>query len=199
MRGYAADPVRGAGWFSGQPRAGNAGRLARLFDVAADDVLNLRDGPSADAAIIGAFQPDRVDIEVVRPNDDESWGLVNLPETTAWVAMRYLARQPGQWQGAFPDLASCSGTEPFWTLDIDGDMARWITPESDITGSVQRRLASAARRDRHGLVAVIDDAPLSGIIAARQCSDGMSDREYGLSLDAIFGEQVLSGCCTLAP
>ncbi len=59
--------------------------------------------------------------------------------------------------------------------------------------------SSAARRDRHGLVAVIDDVPLSGIIAARQCSDGMSDREYGLSLDAIFGEQVLSGCCTLAP
>lgn len=56
-----------------------------------------------------------------------------------------------------------------------------------------------ARPVRHGLVAVIDNVPLSGIIAARQCSDGMSDREYGLSLDAIFGEQVLSGCCTLAP
>jgi|GEM_PF-5668420 len=49
MRGYAADPVRGAGWFSGQPRAGNAGRLARLFDVAADDVLNLRNRLSLDA------------------------------------------------------------------------------------------------------------------------------------------------------
>ena len=49
MRGYAADPVRGAGWFSDQPRAGNAGRLARLFDVAADDVLNLRNRLSLDA------------------------------------------------------------------------------------------------------------------------------------------------------
>ncbi|WGH80309.1 COG3650 family protein [Jannaschia ovalis] len=172
-----------------------------LFDVigvAADDVLNLRAAPGPSARVVGRLAPDATGIEVIRPDARQRWGLVNTGEGTAWVSLRYLARRPGQWDRAFPQVASCFGTEPFWTLAIDGDAARMSTPERVVAGRVTARLGSANRRDRFGLTADLGGAPLSGVIANRACNDGMSDREYGLAVDAIFEGAVLSGCCTLS-
>lgn len=172
-----------------------------LYDVAgvaADDVLNIRGAPSITAEIIGTLPPDRRRVEVIRPNDRESWGLVNVGERTGWVLLRYMARRPGQWQGAFPALASCFGTEPFWSLNIDGMTATYSTPGEALAGDVSARLASSARRDRHGLMARFGPRTMSAIVSSRACGDGMSDRAYGIAVDAILGDEVLSGCCSLS-
>ncbi|MEM7487835.1 MAG: peptide-binding protein [Pseudomonadota bacterium] len=172
--------------------------LHDVTGVASNDTLNVRADPSADAQIVGALPHDTRGVEVIRPDDQQGWGLVNLGEGTGWVSLRFLARRPGQWQGAFPPLAACFGTEPFWTLRLDGDAVTFATPEDEAAGTVTARLGSSARRDRHGLRARIGERPLSSIVAARACSDGMSDRAYGLAFDALLGDEVLSGCCTLA-
>ena len=165
-----------------------------LFDVtgvAVGDVLHVRAGPGVAHAAIGALARDAAGVEVIAPDASARWGRVNLAEGAGWVSMRHLARRPGQWAGAFPEVSACFGTEPFWQLRIDGDAVAWSTPEGDAAGRVTGRLGSVARRDRHGLVAVLDGAPLTGVISAEACSDGMSDR--------VHGGDVLSGCCTLVP
>ncbi|MGB3553158.1 MAG: SH3 domain-containing protein [Jannaschia sp.] len=173
--------------------------LFDVRDVTADDVLNIRAGPSVRFPVIGTLRPDRADVEVIAPNDRETWGRINTGEGVGWVSLRYLARQPGQWQGAFPEISSCFGTEPFWTLSLTGDDAHLATPDSEAAGTVSARLGSAARRDRHGLIATLGGTTLTGVIATRSCSDGMSDRAFGLAFDAVMGDEVLSGCCTLTP
>ncbi|WP_298437581.1 SH3 domain-containing protein [uncultured Jannaschia sp.] len=184
------------------PAAATQDAWPALFDVAgvaSDDVLNIRAAPRADAPILGTLAPDATGVEVVAPNGRETWGQVNVDEGTGWVSLRFLARQPGQWQGAFPPLASCFGTEPFWTVRVDGDTARWSTPEGEIEGLVTARAGSLSRRDRHGLrVVLADGSRIDGIISWRACNDGMSDRGYGLGFDALRGENVLSGCCALS-
>jgi hypothetical protein len=172
-----------------------------LFDVtgvAIDDVLNVRAAPDASAPIVGTLAPDARGVEVIRANDRLTWGLVTTRERSGWVSLAFLERRPGQWDGAFPALASCVGTEPFWSLTLEGDAATLTTPESRIEGTVVARLGSLNRRDRHGLrVALPEGRSIAGVISTEACSDGMSDRAYGLALDALHGEAVLSGCCSL--
>lgn len=172
-----------------------------LYDVggvAADDVLNIRAEPNATAPIVGAFRPDQKNIEVIRPSDDEGWGLVNIAEGTGWVSLRFMDRHPDQWMGFFPKLASCFGTEPFWSLQIDGDSAYWDSPDQQAPGQVMSRVSSLDRRDRHGMIVALGDTQITGIIAHRYCSDFMSDREYGLAFDAFMDDGLISGCCTLS-
>ncbi len=173
-----------------------------LYDVtgvAADDVLNIRAEPDASSPIVGTYAPDATGIEVVRPNERQDWGLVNTAESTGWVSLAYLQRHPGQWAGAFPRLARCFGTEPFWTLAMDGDAATLSTPETSQEGVVVARLGSLNRRDRHGLrVALPEGRWIEGVVSAEACSDGMSDRAFGLGFDALGADGVLSGCCSLS-
>ena len=124
-----------------------------LFDVtgvAPDDVLNIREAPNAGAPIIGSFAPDAEGVEVIRPNADESWGLVNTAEGTGWTSLAFLERRPGQWNGAFPRIARCLGTEPFWSLSLDEDAVTLSTPQETAEGRVALRSGAAARRDRFG-------------------------------------------------
>ncbi|GGL55678.1 hypothetical protein GCM10011392_07580 [Wenxinia marina] len=135
---------------------------------------------------------------------DEGWGLVNVEERAGWVSMRYMARQAGQWAGNLRPLASCYGTEPFWILDLmpEGSSLRWSTPEGELAGTIEERLPPANRVDVEALTFSLGDGSEgTGIVTARTCSDGMSDREFGLRLDLVLrgrGEdRLLSGCCTL--
>lgn len=172
--------------------------LHDVTGVAAGDVLNVRARPDASAPILGVLDPEATGVEVVAADGSGRWGQVNLAGEAGWASLRYLSRQPGQDAGTFPRVAACFGTEPFWNLRLDGDVATWSEPEREASGQVEARIDASARPDRHGLVARIDGTPLMGVIAARTCSDGMSDRAFGLAFDAIFGDAVLSGCCTLA-
>lgn len=176
--------------------------LPTLFDVtgvAADDVLNIREQPNASAPIIGTLAPEAERIEVVEERD--GWGRVNTGEGSGWVSMRYLAYRTDVWQdGALPEGFRCFGTEPFWDVKIDGyalvlngiDMAE----------------------ERHGLQSVLGTGifrdPMRAVVAEgatlvatpQICSDGMSDRLFGLRASLILqGEtpRLLSGCCSIQP
>ncbi|GIT91465.1 hypothetical protein JANAI62_19220 [Jannaschia pagri] len=166
--------------------------------VAADDVLNIRAAPNPGADIIGTLAPDAVNVEVITPNQAETWGRVNVGERSGWVSLRFLTRQPGQWLGSYPQIARCSGTEPFWALSVGEDTVL-STPEGSSTGVVVARTTPINRRDRHGLMLWLDDGLFQGVIAQQQCGDGMSDRVMGLEINAFYGGDMLSGCCTLTP
>lgn len=181
------------------PAAALAQTFPALYDVtgvAADDVLNIRAAPDAATENLGELAPDAKAVEVIEAAGD--WGQVNTGEASGWVAMRFLTPQTGG-DYALSRSMTCLGTEPFWTLDVtQGELARFAAPNWGIShytvGLLQR---SANRTDRF----VLRGGSLVAVIARNACSDGMSERAYGLSVDLLpdaeSGSALFSGCCSL--
>jgi uncharacterized membrane protein len=170
--------------------------------VAEDDVLNIRERPDASSPVVGRLSPG-MQVEVIRPNDRQTWGLVNEGDRPGWVALRFMTRRPGQWDGAFPEVASCFGTEPFWTLVRDGDSLSFNAPDgTQDQFAITARSGSENRRDSFHMIAEGADGPAVAILKTEACSDGMSDREFGISVQLLLGlgtvARQLSGCCTRA-
>ncbi len=188
-----------------------------LYDVSgvvAGDVLNIRERPDAASPIVGTLGPDTKDVEVIRANDDGTWGLVNTGERSGWASLSYLARQDGQ-AGGMPPIRQCFGTEPFWTLDHEGAELRLSTMDGPaLDGLVSGRFASRSRPDRfvyRGYLRSEDAGPLEITLSLRleACNDGMSDREYGIDIDMLVRDGdaedglrrpfLYSGCCSIRP
>lgn len=177
--------------------------LPTLFDVsgvAANDVLNIRTEPNASAPIIGTLAADTEAVEIVE--ERRGWGRVNAAEQSGWVSMRYLSYRTDVWQpGELPAAFRCLGTEPFWDAKREGGDLVLRAPE-DQSGDrrpVQAVLDSGVFRDPTRVVVAQD---MTLFAQPQICSDGMSDRMFGLSAAlVIHGEQprMLSGCCTIQP
>ncbi len=197
-----------AGGATGGVTGGAAGArdLPQLFDVrgvATDDVLNIRAAPTASATIIGALPPDARGIEVVARNAAATWGQVNTGEQSGWVSLRYMEPRGVHIDHYnLPVGLSCFGTEPFWSLRNQGGSFDYSTPEIpgralDIRVAQDSGLAEDLRRmvQFSGI-----DGPATAFIYPAACSDGMSDRAYGLSIGVMMspGGRLLNGCCSLA-
>lgn len=177
--------------------------LPTLFDVTgvvSDDVLNIRAEPNAKAAIIGSLGPDATRIEVVE--ERQGWAQVNTGEGSGWVSARYLAYRTDVWQpGELPLAFRCLGTEPFWDAKVEGGDLVLRSPE-DQAGDrrpVQGVLDTGIFRDPSRVVVARD---MTLFARPQICSDGMSDRMFGLAATLVLhGEQpsMLSGCCTIQP
>ncbi|MBM3605019.1 MAG: peptide-binding protein [Alphaproteobacteria bacterium] len=176
--------------------------LPTLFDVARvapDDVLNIRAEPSAGAAIIGTLAPDATRVEVVE--ERRGWARVNTREGSGWVSARYLDYRTDVWaEGALPTGFQCFGTEPFWSVIPQGGNVVLAGP--DMPGDVhpvQAVLTTGVFRDpTRALVA--EGLTLTAV--PQLCSDGMSDRLFGLRATVVIhGQQprMLSGCCSIQP
>jgi len=173
-----------------------------LYDVtgvAADDALNIRSAPNAGSAAVGALAPDATDIEAVSTSPDGKWVQISTPNGTGWAALAYLVRQPGQTDDALPEFTECFGTEPFWSLERGPDgTLQFSTPEERRAPlPVDWSATPASHRHRMAFVA----GTMVGTVAREMCSDGMSDRLFGLevTLTDIDRRQVWWGCCTIAP
>jgi uncharacterized membrane protein len=175
---------------------------ASVTGVALTDTLNIRARPAADAAVLGTLPPTATGIEVLSLSPDGRWALVPLPEGPGWVARRFLREEPPP-VGALPRPLVCRGTEPFWSLAIRGDGTVLERP-----GEAPLALAETGEAaGRTGFVASFALGARTGELAVLRasCSDGMSDRPYGLA--ALLwvrglaadgeGETLLEGCCTL--
>ena len=177
--------------------------LPSLFDVsgvAANDVLNIRAEPDAGAAIIGALAPDARAIEVVE--ERRGWARVNAAEGSGWVSARYLSYRTDVWQeGELPAAFRCLGTEPFWDAKVEGGDLVLRSPE-DRAGdrrAVQAVLDTGVFRDPARVLVARDMTLFSH---PQICSDGMSDRLFGLSATLVIhgdSPRMLSGCCTIQP
>lgn len=174
--------------------------LHDVVGVAEDDVLNIRADASAASAIIGTLAHDATNIEVIRPNDAETWGLVNAGETAGWVALGFMARQPGQFDSHFPEFTSCGGTEPFWSLDRNDGTATlriFLTERPELTQPILFETGTVNHRHRYSF----GTEGLVGVVSRQYCDDGMSDMEFGLELNLVLpGEGLhLQGCCSIQP
>jgi uncharacterized membrane protein len=190
------------------PLCAAAQSLPALHDVtgvAADDVLNIRAGPSASEPVVGTLAPDAEGVEVVALDARGAWGRVNTGERSGWASMAYLERQPGQDDDALPVPMGCFGTEPFWSLQVaDSGLVFEGVSIDRVETSLATRTRVSGLRGRYGFAGwgAGETSGMHGIVRREACSDGMSDRLYGLSLDLLVSAggtlSQYAGCCSLA-
>lgn len=171
--------------------------LASVHDVRTDDVLNIREERSARSAAVGSFAPDTDNIEIVALSN--GWAQVNSGERTGWVNTRYLTIQDDVWMPAtLPEGLECSGTEPFWTVSFAGSKATLSTPDAPQRsfGPISVNGDTGVARD----VTAGHGPAFQAHITGAACSDGMSDRAFGLAASVTLdgGARQLSGCCRIA-
>lgn len=181
--------------------------LFDVTDVASDDTLNIRQTPSGKAAKIGALSPFARNIEVTAVNDSGTWGRINHAEGNGWVSLRYLRRQHDiAWRDA-PHGLSCFGTEPFWAANLTADRQsfRFQFFDDPVLDMAVDWRASPENRgaDVFGFAASHYEATAFATLRRATCSDGMSDRLYGLGTEVFitqYGQtRAYQGCCSLSP
>ena len=184
--------------------AQNFPALYDVYGVASDDSLNVRETPAPGAPILGTLAHDEVDVEVVARHGN--WGRVRVGEVSGWASLRFLQAQSSS---GYPlsRILQCSGTEPFWGLEIiQGSYAQFLSPDDvgprlNVAGLV----SAAGRPDRWRMITTATNtAPghkLTAVLRRQSCGDGMSDIEYGLDVDVIVvtpgATTHYAGCCSL--
>lgn len=173
--------------------------LYAVTGVASNDVLNIRQAPDPASDILGTLAPDATGVEVMEIRD--GWAKVNSDEMAGFVAARYLRPMSATPWHQLEQPLFCGGTEPFWSFVIDpaAGAATFHTPDLD-----QPQTLPLSERWRgeswNPSAAVAFDQGLA-VVRRETCSDGMSERSYGLQIDIFLNGsdgQRLSGCCMLA-
>jgi hypothetical protein len=77
-----------------QPQQDLAGPLHRVRNVESGDVLNVRNGPSAEDTIVGALQPDEKGVRLAGGCQSQ-WCPISHRGVAGWVNAAYLAREDG--------------------------------------------------------------------------------------------------------
>jgi uncharacterized membrane protein len=170
--------------------------LHSVVGVDANDVLNVRSAPSAAAQILGALKPTAEAVEVLRTTDDGKWGLINIDEATGWTAMRFLKKTSADYL-----KTQCFGTEPFWGASFGNEVFFELAGETPLKFRVLFNTRSTNRTDRFATIATRPAGKLIATTSIKECSDGMSDRLFGLSVEVLVEGQAgwsqFSGCCSL--
>ena len=177
-----------------------------VTDLPPGEALNVRAEPSAAAADIGDLG-DGALVEVLRTDAEKRWGQIVHGEGNGWIALRYARPVEPERVGESPIPAGliCTGTEPFWSLRIDG-AERVVFAEPGDEGVVEREAEvewAGAASGRSGFPAALragsglEDYAL--VLRPGACRDGMSDRVYGWAAELLAGQRLLTGCCRLDP
>ena len=85
------------------------------------------------------------------------------------------------------------GTEPFWSIRMEGDKLTWSSPE-DMPGTPFTTASGKARGGGWRYVGTLKGEAAELVIAPGKCSDGMSDTVYPYTARLALGTQRLSGC-----
>ena len=174
--------------------------MARVANILGNDILNVRARATVESRDIGDLSPGER-VEVVRLNDDGSWAQIIVTEGNGWISTKYLepVARP-QSNGGLPLNLTCTGTEPFWSLQLGPDEAATLKIAAAAEQVPMVLEWSGASRNLGPGAYGFSGVGSSGVLRRAQCFDGMSDREYGWAIDIILlnsnGSQLYSGCCT---
>lgn len=178
----------------------------RVTGVAADDVLNIRAAPRATSADIGDLAHDAHRIEVFEFDASGNWAHIAQNGRDGWVSARFLARDEVATlaDSTVPVGLVCSGTEPFWALDLHGTEARYSLPgDGDTDFALDSVDVAEGHSGSPALITASADTKevIEATVTGITCSDGMSDRSYGWTMTMQLGkpgqQRFLKGCCHL--
>ena len=180
----------------GRSQAAEPQRWA-VHGVAANDTLTVRREPNARAPVVGKLAPTAADLLEVAHNE-EGWVRVRAGAVEGWVNGAYLSPLLPS-DGALPARLLCRGTEPYWTVLVEGGMATYRSPAQANGLGVPVSTAQTANRAGFLVSAQSKAAGWSWLVvelAPATCSDGMSTarlpyRAFSLTEEAGF----VAGCC----
>jgi uncharacterized membrane protein len=175
----------------------------RVVELAPGDWLNVREQPGSGGRAIGSLAPGAGNVVVTGAVVDVGggtwWEIVfnRAGRSTGWVNGRFLAPDNGELESGYPLL--CTGTEPFWSLEIGEGRADHSTPEQrrmsmragpwmEASGMIGRFAVELERRGSIGYATIWRERDY--------CSDGMSDIRYPFGTIFIRPDgEVFAGCC----
>lgn len=90
------------------------------------------------------------------------------------------------------ETVSLAGTEPFWSIDIEGDTLIYSSPDKPdgLTGTVERFEGNGGL----SYAGKLDDTDINITVTPGECSDGMSDTIYPLTATVSWRDALLKGC-----
>lgn len=183
----------------------------RVTGVRKSDVLNIRERVDeqaniSEAKILGRIPANGTGVLgsgaslMVGPT---RWFEVRYKDTRGWVNGRYLEPVSPELGREFESNLFCAGTEPFWSLKVENNVAEVRQPDATPElYTVAVREPFQRRADALALQLVSDAGPeISALVQHTEwCSDGMSDLDYAFEVRVIGlggGERPLRGCCSL--
>lgn len=177
--------------------------LYQVTGVSSDDTLNVRAKPDAGSAIIGELNYSSNYVEVVNLSARGAWGQVNTAEQSGWVSMRYMqAMADPLMNNGLPKWLHCSGTEPFWAVEFDGSDVVFRDPnigKSPVLHAITSMSPSPEYVDVSTTGVLFrwsqGGLPITARILPGLCSDGMSDRAFGLHY---IDNSSRYGCCSMS-
>ena len=90
------------------------------------------------------------------------------------------------------EAVSFTGTEPFWSGEVDHKTLTYKTPEKpDGEAIMVERFAGRGGISFSGVLA---GAELEMMVTPLECSDGMSDRTYPFTVTLKIGDETRNGC-----
>lgn len=90
------------------------------------------------------------------------------------------------------ETLTLTGTEPFWTMVIEGDQLTYSTPENIDGDTIE--VSRFAGNNGLGFTGEWRGQTLQIAVTPGACNDGMSDREYPYTATATLADTTLFGC-----
>ena len=90
------------------------------------------------------------------------------------------------------EMVTLLGTEPFWSMVIEGDQLTYSTPEN-MDGEVIA-VERFSGNNGMGYSGTLEAGALEIAVTPGQCSDGMSDRVFPFTATVTLGGETLFGC-----
>lgn len=198
----------GSGWVELRhlrPAFAEGPELLRVTGVAEGDVLNVRAGPTVRSPVVGDLGGNGARVEVLEAGPEAKWGRILHGEGDGWVALRYLApAEPVRVAPSpIPIGLLCTGTEPFWSLRVEGPDSLTFSEPGTGAGPEDDRATigwAGSASGRRGFPAALEAEGQAGytfLLRPAPCSDGMSDRRYGWAAELVTGQRLLTGCCRM--
>ena len=207
---FLATPVFAQDW--GYPRLGS------VVDVASNDVLNVRAGPTASSPIIGALAHNARGVEIIERVGDGSWGRVNINGQSGFVSMRYVNDR--DWYSSWASMDAplyCHGTEPFWNAtvaDINAGVALYF--DSMNYGAFKMDFGTVGGgwgypewgqpwMSLSTFENPVERLEAASVMRAELCDNGMSDEVFGIRVHFEIASErpdgssylTYDGCCSL--
>jgi uncharacterized membrane protein len=180
-----------------QPSEPEPGLLYRVKDLASGEVLPLFQQPDGDSELVGELRWDARDVVLSGAStevDGHVWYQAVHDGAYAWIDAAHLAPQDDDRTENYP--LQCLGTEPFWSVRINGG-AIFETPDVAPTSWTASEWLPARGLIGRYMIRLSSGYGTGYLAMLRQtCSDGMSDINYPFEAIMITpGQAVRAGCC----
>jgi len=176
--------------------------LYKVTNIFAEETLNIRQGASVKSPILSSLPYNAKNIKVIQRQAGSTWVKISISSSRSlgWVNSHYLKPHSNK----VPNAYSCSGTEPFWRVDIDLQRAKIeahvLSGSSNyfnVSMLVNVHVMSSPQESR---IITGSDAKhsITAFISEGSCNDGMSDKVFDYQITGLLDNKAYQGCCGTA-